>query len=93
MATKKQTKKDMSEISKGRKPVPANETPSEKFARLARKRVTKALNDLRLISNLSRYSHTPEQGEKIVGALNEAVSEIESRFAERKSADRPTFEI
>lgn len=75
------------------KRVPANETPAETFARLGAKRVTKTLNDLRLVSNLSRYAHTPEQGEKIINALREEVDLVEQRFTASPSAGKKAFTL
>lgn len=84
---------NLDKARKARVAVPKDETPSQKFSRLARKRVTKVLNDIRLISNLSRYAHTPEQGEKIVAALTEAVAVVELRFQSAPQAEKPSFDI
>ena len=84
---------NLAKARKARVAVPKDETPSQKFARLARKRVTKVLNDLRLISNLSRYAHTPEQGAKIVAALTDAVAVVELRFSSAPQAEKPSFDL
>jgi hypothetical protein len=55
-----------------------------KFRELAEKRTNKALEAIRLIGNLSnRQTYAYEEGEvrKVVKALREAVSEVESRFS------------
>ena len=54
-------------------PTEATETKADKFKRLASARVTKALNSIDLIGNLSGsgYEYTPEQIEAIFTALNE----------------------
>jgi hypothetical protein len=56
---------------------------SETFRRLATARVNKALNDLRLIGNLSNrsnYDFTPEEVEAIFAALKVGVSDCRKRF-------------
>ena len=63
-----------------------------KFAELGTKRVNKAINDIRLIGNLSNkanYEYTEEDVRKIMKALRDAVTEAETRFkkSQRKSAD------
>lgn len=55
----------------------------EKFRELAEKRTNKALDAIRLIGNLSNtatYSYEPDETKKIIKALRDAVSEVESRF-------------
>ncbi len=55
----------------------------EKFRELAEKRTNKALDAIRLIGNLSNkttYAYEPEETKKIIKALRDAVSEVESRF-------------
>lgn len=68
----------------------AREDDRKKFVLLAEKRVTRALNDIRLIGNLSNrsnYKYTEEDARKICKALREAVEEVRARF-ERKGDDR-----
>ena len=71
---------------RGRKPgvskVDPNETKAEKFVRLASKRVTKTLNNIRQIGQLSGagYECTPEQVAKMFGALNAAAETAYNRF-------------
>ncbi|MFT3939330.1 hypothetical protein [Rhodopseudomonas sp.] len=61
----------------------ADERKHAKFRELAEKRTNKALEAVRLIGNLSnRQTYVYEEAEvrKIVKALRDAVSEIETRF-------------
>lgn len=59
------------------------ETKAEKFTRLAEARVTRALDDIRLVTQLSArtYHHTGEQAEQIVKVLAEAVSQCATSFS------------
>jgi hypothetical protein len=62
----------------------------KKFVVLAEKRVTRAINDLRLVGNLSNrsnYKYTDEDVRKIYRALREALEEMKARF-ERKGDER-----
>lgn len=66
------------------------EDDRKKFVVLAEKRVKRALNDIRLIGNLSNrsnYKYTEEDAKKICRALREAVDEVRARF-ERKGDDK-----
>jgi hypothetical protein len=59
------------------------ENKSERFKRLAQKRVRKVLDDVRILSNLSNkglYDYSPDQLRKIFGAIKEAVGQAEARF-------------
>ena len=54
-----------------------------KFAELGTKRVNKAINDIRLIGNLSNkanYDYSEADVRQIMKALRDAVTEAESRF-------------
>ena len=55
----------------------------EKFVALAHKRVTRALEAIRLIGNLSNrsnYHYSEEEVDKIVAALSSAVKDCQLRF-------------
>jgi hypothetical protein len=61
----------------------------EAFKRLATKRVNKAINQLRLIGNLSNrsnYAYDKREVDKIFGALKTEIAEAQKRFAEAKKA-------
>ncbi len=61
---------------------PVNETPEEKFKRLATHRVNNALDKIRLIGNLSGagYKYNDDQAQKIIESLKVAVQEVESKL-------------
>lgn len=65
--------------------VTTEETPHDKFRRLAESRVNRALNDIRLIGNLSNrnnYDFTSEEVEKIFRALDSELKQVKARFLE-----------
>jgi hypothetical protein len=68
------------------------ETDREKFVRLANNRVTKAINSIRIIGNLSNrsnYSYTDVDIEKIFKALSNELKTCRQRFSgDRDSADK-----
>lgn len=56
----------------------------QKFRELAERRTNKALDAIRLIGNLSNrqtYRYEDDEVRKIVKALKDAVSDVESRFS------------
>ena len=60
---------------------------SDKFKELARSRVNRAINMIRLIANLgnkAHYDYTPEQARKIVNALNSEVKNVSTKFHSKK---------
>lgn len=68
------------------------ETKSDRFKRLAEKRVKRVLEDIRIVSNLSNrvlYDYTPDQLKKVLGAIRDALSKAEARFKgeEREETD------
>lgn len=65
----------------------AAETKEAKFIRLAQRRVSDALRRISRIKNLanaSQYAYTPEQTDKIVVALCDAVEAVGKAFAGSK---------
>lgn len=61
------------------------ETPHDKFRRLAQTRVNRAINDIRLIGNLSNrnnYDYTSEEVDKIFRALDSELKQVRARFLE-----------
>ena len=59
------------------------ETKNERFKRLAEKRTKNVLNTIRVLSNLSNkglYDYTPEQVQKIFGAIHNSLKRAEGRF-------------
>ncbi len=62
-----------------------------KFIELAEKRVNKAINDLRLIKNLSNknyYEFDDDQSQKIVKALQQEVEVIRKSFQESNANNK-----
>ena len=66
-----------------------NETPEQKFVRIATLRVPNAIKKIKLIGNLSAsaYKYTDEQIDKVISGLRQAVDEIEAKF--RKGSKKP----
>lgn len=61
------------------------EEKREKFVRLAEQRVNRALNDLRLIGNLSNknaYTFTDDDVKKIFKTLQKELEQAKSRFTD-----------
>lgn len=65
------------------------ETKNERFYRLAKARLTVALEDMDLLINLSspQYESTPQQIEKMINLLKLKVSDIEKSFASQKKRE------
>ena len=60
---------------------------SDKFKELARSRVNRAINMIRLIANLgnkAHYDYTPDQARKIVSALQAEVNNVKTKFNSKK---------
>jgi hypothetical protein len=73
-----------------------DEKKHEKFRELAEKRTNKALEAVRLIGNLSnRQTYIFEDAEvrKIMKALRDAVSEVESRFGKTSGRGGGEFKL
>jgi ABC-type Fe3+-hydroxamate transport system substrate-binding protein len=67
-----------------------------KFVQLANQRVTRAIDQIRLIGNLSNraaYDFTEEDSKKIVKALQRAVDAAKSRFADSGGPTDQTFKL
>jgi len=70
-----------------------NETPEERFKRLATSRTNAVLDKLRIIGNLSNrqlYDYSEEDVEKIFSAINKQVREIRAKFG---SSKQRSFEL
>ena len=72
----------------------AGETKSDKFKRLASKRVVNAIQKIELITNLagSGYEYTPEQVEKILTALQGSVDKVKAAFS-RQKIEKTVFKL
>jgi len=64
----------------------AGESKGDRFKRLASKRVVNAISKIELITNLAApsYEYTPEQVEKILGALQGSVDKVKAAFSKQK---------
>lgn len=76
----------------------ARDKDRAKFVDLANKRVSKALNDIRLIGNLanrSNYDYTDADVTRILRALSHEVAACRKRFqlASKKSNGGPRFQL
>jgi len=70
------------------------ESKSDKFKRLATKRVKNAISKVELIANLagSSYEYTPEEVEKILTALQGSVDKVRAAFSKQKIV-KSTFSL
>lgn len=68
-----------------RKPVDPNESKSQKFVRLGRKRLTRVLKGMEGLEALGRgqYEYTPEQANKVLQHLVDGVAKVKAAFAPR----------
>lgn len=74
---------------------PETETKADAFKRLANYRVQKAIDRLDLIGNLSNrssYEYTEDQVDRIVVALDEALTRLHNRFKQTKET-KETFTL
>lgn len=61
----------------------SNETPGERFKRLAAKRTNEILEKLRILGNCANkqiYEYTEEDIEKIFSTIDKQLKEIKSKF-------------
>jgi len=72
----------------------AGESKSDKFKRLASKRVVNAISKIELIANLSAssYESTPEEVAKILTALQGSVDKVKAAFSKQK-IDKTVFKL
>ena len=64
-----------------------NETPEERFKRIAILRTNAVLDRLRILANLSNrqmYSYSEEDINKIFSAINKQVKEVRAKFNSQK---------
>jgi hypothetical protein len=64
-----------------------NETPEERFKRIAEVRTNAVLDRLRILSNLSNkqmYGYSEEDINKIFSAINKQIKEVRAKFSSRK---------
>ena len=64
-----------------------NETPEERFKRVAEARTNAILNKIRILGNCSNkqiYSYSEEDIEKIFSAINRQLREVRAKFNSHK---------
>ena len=74
----------------------ANETKADKFTRLARKRMSVALDKIRIVGNLSstaNYEYSEEQVAKMMAALRDEIAIIEHSFKPRDEKRNRGFDF
>jgi len=65
----------------------AKNNKSENFRKLAKSRVNRAINMIRLIANLgnkTHYDYTPDQARKVISALQSEVTNVKIKFRSKK---------
>lgn len=77
-------------------PIPAveSETKRQRFERLAERRVTEALKQLRLIGNLAHrgnYDYTEDHVRQVIDALEAELRQLKKRFQQQEGANGRTF--
>ena len=73
------------------KKVNNNETPEERFKRIATLRTNAVLDKLRILGNLSNrqiYSYSEEDINKIFSAINKQLKEVRTKFGSQKEEKR-----
>lgn len=82
-------------VKRGRKPVDPSETPEQKFQRLAKHRVTRAIKVIRGLGNLggAGYKSTEAQREKIREALDSELEAAMARMERAKQTSDVEFDL
>lgn len=68
----------------------------EKFVQLAEKRVTRALESIRIIGNLankSNYSYKEEDIKQILSALKFELDNLKTKFTSKSSSEKFQFKL
>ena len=68
----------------------------ERFVELAEKRVSRAMNDMRLIANLlnrSNYSYDKHDVQKIIRALEDQLKEVKQAFDANARKGKQEFKL
>ena len=69
-----------------RRRVNPNETPEQRFTRVAEARTNAALERIRLLGNLAdkrRYNYAPENVDKMFAAINKQVRDVRAKFGSK----------
>lgn len=73
-----------------------NRDPRERFITLANRRVTAAIQQLRLVANLANkknYQYNAEEAAKIVRALQNELDELKLKFKGEEKRESKTFSL
>jgi hypothetical protein len=94
MADAKGTKAAQAPTPIRKSTIDPNETKGQKFVRLANKRVPALLKGIDNLGNLasSNYEYTPEQVEKMFGAIQTRIDNARSHF-EASTTERESFTL
>ena len=68
----------------------------EKFIRLAEGRVTRAIDSIRVIGNLSNtsnYEYTEEDAKKIISVLQSEINDLKSQFVPKAKKINHNFKL
>ncbi len=83
--------------TRAKQDIPENETKNEKFARIARARVSKTIKSIRSLKKLSgsNYERTAEQVAKIVTTLKSEIDALATALApgSRSAKDEVNFTL
>jgi hypothetical protein len=87
MAQAKKPKKAMTQAEKdARRESLKGESKSDKFRRLAMKRVPKAIKALASVENLANYDYSEDQATKVLDIVGGAMKRVANAFAGQKNA-------
>ena len=87
-------KKLSDEDKTARKEFLTNESKTDKFKRLINPRINKTVKSIKAIKNLSgsQYEYTPEQANKIIQVLTNAVENVKEAYTKKVEPSK-TIEI
>lgn len=83
-------------MTKRSKAIPTRRDPRERFVSLANSRVTAAINQIRLVGNLSNrknYDYSAEDAAKITRALQRELDELKAKFKGEEKNGSSVFSI
>jgi hypothetical protein len=88
-------KMKMDKARKARKPVPEGESKEARFTRIAKSRLSRVVAQLRRLETVGRspaYNYSPDQANKLMDYLNDAVDRVRMAFVARVN-NRPEDSI
>ncbi len=75
----------------GKKRAPENETPRDRFKRVASTRLSNTLDALRLLAAIGpskEYEYTPADAEKMLGLIDKQLAETRAALVNRKAENK-----